>query len=398
MTYRGGSLPAIRHVLTAVVLTFLGMCLANTGARAHGESAQAADTRLRAVHWYDTQASAQTAGINQSLTLTGKFYLAADWPETLPLPEQAILYTGSPETGLVRVRTEINGVAQRTPMRLSPGGSYAYEIEMRAYKPGRTHVHPVLHFGGGAMLTGPGHWLEVSGDPALFTRFDAAGAGSEFGAVTAAWSDGLAALAGWVLFALLWLAAATIVARWLQRPGLFWASTGLLVVIVAVVGWLGGMRLDRPGVASMQIVSINPLARPSDTLSVKLIDAVYSVPARSLAMQMDVTNRTSRDLQLGEFTIAYARFVNPAVDGPSKTPGPNAAVSREGLSTAGDPISAGETKRLQVAVRDVIWETERLMELKGAGRHKFSALLHFFAPNGERRLHEIVGELSLEYQ
>jgi len=60
-------------------------------AAAHGEKSQAAFMRMRTIHWFDLNWSKEEVKVNDTMTVTGKFYVFAGWPETVDKPDIAFL-------------------------------------------------------------------------------------------------------------------------------------------------------------------------------------------------------------------------------------------------------------------------------------------------------------------
>jgi hypothetical protein len=51
----------------------------SVNAFAHGERAQEPSLRLSTIQWYDTKWSTDHIGVNQELTLSGRFHVMANW-------------------------------------------------------------------------------------------------------------------------------------------------------------------------------------------------------------------------------------------------------------------------------------------------------------------------------
>src|SRR5581483_11183770 len=73
---RSAAFKAISHTLLAAF--FVQVFAAN--ALAHGERAQEPSLRLSTIQWYDTKWSSDHIGVNQELTLSGRFHVMANWP------------------------------------------------------------------------------------------------------------------------------------------------------------------------------------------------------------------------------------------------------------------------------------------------------------------------------
>jgi len=388
-------------------------------AAAHGEKAQPAALRMRSVHWYDTEIDRSNVTVNDTVTLKGKFYLSTSWLQSSQGRVTAFLHTATPGPMLLRLETKINGVAQDGPAGLELGGRYRYEIALKARVPGRSHVHVVLHVEGTGPLTGPGKWVEVTGDAADFTPPYEAMAGAEFGTETGTGSNGIAWIGAWAAMAGLWAAYWAALTGTLPGPGarpksrrgqgvrgafdngirmlgppMFFMTVGLAV---ATLNWLVEGGPSRTP-SERGVVLIEPLPEPLRTVEAKVERAVYSIPSRSLQMEMKVRNDTNQSLRLGEVGCAYLRFINPDVLKGVKFDAPDDSIAPQGLTVEGGPIAPVSTGTLTVTAQDVLWETERLPVLNDEPGGRFSLLMHFYTPTGERVLIETTGQLSVAFE
>ena len=397
----------------SIVIAGLALCLALlppfSDAAAHGEKFQPADLRVRSVQWYDTQLSRSSAAINDAVTLKGKFYISTNWPNASPTkPPQAFLHTGATEPTLLRLDTKINGVKQAATASLQLGRHYEYEIALKARVPGRSHVHPVLHVENAGPLIGPGKWIDVTGDFADFNHVVKAMTGTEFDIANTARQTAITWYWVWAAIGLLWLVYLFVtkaprlqrVSRRRERANRLMArATPILgpAILLATLGlgvanlfWaMGGDPLGN--LLQSGDIDAAPLAELPKTVDAKVKSAVYDTPARSLQMQIEVSNRTSVPLRLGEISSSYVRFINPDVVGNVQGDDRDDAIALDGLIVEGGAIAPGETDTLNVMAQDLIWETERLSNLSNISDGQFAALMHFYTPTGDRLLTEITG-------
>ena len=406
------------HAAIGVTLVVIAVCCAAfEPALAHGEKAQPAAVRLSSVHWYDHEAHAKPVAlsVNQDASITGKFHLSSVWPEKLAAPKLAILHTASPDPGMIRTRTQINGDLQTGPASLERGKSYAYRIDLRARNPGRFHIHPVLHLAGGASLIGPGHWFEVSGDVTEFIGGDGRAAAAEFGGAQFDIGGTEVRLIAWLIAVLLWIGLALIVWRRGsssvgKRSGrankssssvlLGHRSLQALFVSGTVAALLAANHFGAfdPGLFGKRLqgsVTIEPLPEPISPIAAEIKEASYSIPGRALALRISVRNDTETALTLAALTTSYVEFTNPDNQWGARV---RQQASRQHLVVRGGPIEAGKTAMLEVLAQDVIWETERLADLEPSRVHRFSGLLQFFTPKGDRIMAETAGSMSLSYR
>jgi len=130
------------------------------------------------------------------------------------------------------------------------------------------------------------------------------------------------------------------------------------------------------------------LEEPPRLLEAKVERATYTIPTRTFAMDLKVTNKGDKPIQLGEMATANVRFLNPAVPPEARKPEhrmvweldrPTLAVEPQG------PINPGETTTLRVTAADAVWETERMTMIYDP-ENRFAALLMFFDTEGGRRI------------
>jgi methane/ammonia monooxygenase subunit B len=130
----------------AIAAVLLAACLSPApDAFGHGERAQEPSLRLSTIQWYDTRWSADRIGINQELTLSGRFHVMANWPLEIASPAGlTFLNVGVPGPVFIRTATSVNGVNGVSSMSLALGQDYEYRIVLKGRIPGHYHVHPML--------------------------------------------------------------------------------------------------------------------------------------------------------------------------------------------------------------------------------------------------------------
>lgn len=151
-------------------LKLVGVCLAillSLGlpemVLAHGERAQMPQLRMRTVHWVDLNVSTTQLKVNEELVVSGRFMPSEFWPHHVESVEgTAFLNIGIPGPSFVRLDSRVNGVPMIRSTSFKPGHMYDYEVRLKARKPGRYHVHPVINVKGTGPIIGPGLWVEVA--------------------------------------------------------------------------------------------------------------------------------------------------------------------------------------------------------------------------------------------
>ena len=165
----GGTAKGVRNLGASLLAVFFVAAFAGT-ALAHGERAQEPSLRLSTIQWYDTRWSSDQIGVNQELTLSGRFHVMANWPLEVASPAGlTFLNVGVPGPVFIRTASVVNGINGASSMSLALGQDYEYRIVLRGRIPGRYHVHPMLDVRDTGPILGPGKWVSVTGDAAAFT-------------------------------------------------------------------------------------------------------------------------------------------------------------------------------------------------------------------------------------
>lgn len=384
-------------------------------AQAHGERNQEPFLRMRTVHWYDMKFSATKVGVNDLVTITGKFRIFEDWPEILAKPDTVFLGLAAPGGAMTRVESSINAVPAIQSTGLQLGRDYEFKIVIKGRIPGRHHIHPMLNVRSAGPLPGPGEWIEVTGnfddfrqpvttiDGTVIPNLEDWGLGMVFG-----WH------ALWMILGLAWLL------WWLRRPLLIprymalkagredalitpfdrIVAVGTLVGVIAlVVGGFYWAEARYPNTIPLQAgrVRVDPLPVEPQAVDIKVKQAHYDVPGRAMRVVLEITNRYDKPLQLGEFASANLRFVNASL--PTATaavdPGyPKDLLPKSGLQVEPNaPLEPGETRTVKFVAADVAWEIERLTSLMRDPDSSFGGLLFFYDSDGARHIANVFGTI-----
>lgn len=385
-------------------------------AAAHGERATEPYIRTRTVHWYDVTWSSEKIGVNDKVTVEGKFHLFTDWPDAASKPELAFLSNASPGAVMTRVESYINDMpAQQSVRQLEIGRDYPFKMVMAGRVPGRWHLHPVLNVHGAGPIVGPGHWVEVTGSAADYKLPVTTMTGEviddlqHYGVARVQWwQAGYALLAvAWIVW---WIRRPLIVPRWNAirkgREDLLITRTddrvaaGLLVLVLVVV--IGGYRYTTQKyeyVVPLQAGSFKtkPLPQVPSLVAVEMKDATYDVPGRSLRLDVEITNQSESPMRLGEFTTANLRFLDKSLDvavagvDPSF---PKDLVAGSSLKLSdSSPIAPGEKRTLRIEATDAAWEIERLVSFLTNVDSRVGGMLFFFDAKGQRHMAEVFGPI-----
>ena len=135
----------------------MGLAIIATPAGAHGETAQMPQLRMSTVHWFDVEVSTSKLAVNDEITVQGRFMPSMYWPEHVEsIEDTAFLNIGVPGPSFVRLDSRVNGVPMIRSTRFYKGETYDFMIRMKARKPGRYHVHPLINVKGTGPIIGPG--------------------------------------------------------------------------------------------------------------------------------------------------------------------------------------------------------------------------------------------------
>jgi methane/ammonia monooxygenase subunit B len=306
----------------------------------------------------------------------------------------------------VFIRTEryLNGQSSVSSAALKLGGDYDFKIVLKARLPGRYHLHPFFNLHDAGAVMGPGQWFEVVGDRAAFTNQVKTLNGDMIDMESYGLANGVAWHAFWIALGSAWLL------WWVRRP-LFLPRYKMLQLgqekalitpldrKIAVL-MLAGVPLFVFGAQAMtdrQYPSAIPLQAGMDQIEplpaavnglvkMKVQRAEFNVPARSLTIVAQIYNASDQPVQIGEFTTANVRFLNPGV-GPSREGDPNTLIAPQGMSLdSADPIQPGETRTVRITATDSLWQRERLDGLIRDADSRLGGLLFLYDANGQRHI------------
>jgi len=269
--------------------------------------------------------------------------------------------------------------------------------------PGRYHIHPFFNLHDAGAVMGPGHWVEIEGDAAAFTNTVKTINGQAIDMESVGFANG-------VSWHVLWIALGTAWLLWWVRRPLFIprfkmlqlgrenelvtpldktiAKAVLVAVPLFVFGAYATTESQYPNNIPLQTAldKIEPLSPAVNTglVQVKVIRTEYHISGRAMNMVAQIHNFSDQPVQIGEFTTANLRFINPALGLSGKDQGDTLVVPK-GLSVDDDqPIQPGETRTVRVAAADALWETEKLDGLFRDADSRMGGLLFLYDTSGRR--------------
>ncbi len=384
---------------------------------AHGERAQQATTRMRTIIWYDIEIGPASVLVGEMVTVKGRFRTSTNWPEEIPSVEDRVfLNVGTAGPNFVRLAANIDGVSAVQSTSLELGKDYAFEILMKARKPGRFHVHPILNVKDSGGMVGPGRWVEIGGSADDFENSVETMFGREVNLETfnldviATWHVVWFVVGGaWLFY---WLRQRPLLVPRLRaveqvesegkdadvlisQTDVKVAIGFLMVTLLLIIAGFTWAERDAPTTIPLRTAKINmPADKPYPTSNIKVVvdKASYRIPGRSFRMQLSVENQGPATLQLGEFLTANVRFINPAV----KTVVPldeHDLVASDGLRVNNGSIAPGETKVIEVFAEDALWETQRLTRMINDPDSVIAGLLFFYGDDGSREIVEVRSQM-----
>jgi methane/ammonia monooxygenase subunit B len=388
----------------ALLITMTAAMFYTPTASAHGEKSQAAFMRMRTIHWFDLNWSKEEVPVNDTMTISGKFFVFTGWPETVDKPEISFLNIGIPGPVFIRAGSWIGGQLVPRSVSLELGETYEFKVLLKARRPGDWHVHTMLNVKGGGPIIGPGKWVTVTGSMSSFVNPITTLTGEtvdleNYNLGNTYFWHGL-----WYGIGILW------VAYWARKPmfvpRLIAVDAGKADTLITAADRKValGFAVGVIGIVAMSMASTNekfPITTPLQagllrgiksidmpvpTVAVKIEDATYRVPGRAMQMTMTITNNGDSAVRLGEFNTAGVRFMDANV-AQDESGYPDDLLAEEGLTVSDNsPLAPGQKRTVQVTASDAAWEVYRLADLIYDPDSRFAGLLFFWDAAGNRQL------------
>jgi methane/ammonia monooxygenase subunit B len=373
-------------------------------ASAHGEKSQAAFMRMRTIHWFDLNWSKEEVAVNDTMTISGKFFVFSGWPETVDKPEISFLNIGIPGPVFIRAGSWIGGQLVPRSVSLELGETYDFKVLLKARRPGDWHVHTMLNVKGGGPIIGPGKWVTVTGSMSDFVNNITTLTGETINLETYNLDNTYFWHAFWYALGLAWLfywarkpmfiprsiavesgKADSLISATDKKVGMGFVAGTIAIVAVS----MGNSNEQYPVTTPLQaglLRGIKSIEMPATTVAVKVEDATYRVPGRAMQMTLTITNNGDSAVRLGEFNTAGVRFMDAAVS-QDETGYPDDLLAEEGLTVSDNsPLAPGQSRTVQVTASDAAWEVYRLADLIYDPDSRFAGLLFFYDQAGNRQL------------
>jgi len=388
----------------ALLITVTAAMFYTPTASAHGEKSQAAFMRMRTIHWFDLNWSKEEVAVNDTMTISGKFFVFSGWPETVDKPEISFLNIGIPGPVFIRAGSWIGGQLVPRSVSLELGETYDFKVLLKARRPGDWHVHTMLNVKGGGPIIGPGKWVTITGSMGDFVNNITTLTGETINLETYNLENVYFWHAFWYALGLAWLfywarkplfiprsiaveagKADSLISATDKKVAMGFAAGTIAIVAIS----MGNSNEQYPVTTPLQaglLRGIKSIEMPATTVAVKVEDATYRVPGRAMQMTLTITNNGDSAIRLGEFNTAGVRFMDSAV-AQDETGYPDDLLAEEGLTVSDNsPLAPGQSRTVQVTASDAAWEVYRLADLIYDPDSRFAGLLFFFDQAGNRQL------------
>jgi len=395
-----------RRLLISLITVAIAAIVSAPKAFAHGEAGDEPFLKNLTVAFYDVSISPTEIQVGQPVTITGTVKILETWPYTLAAPETAAVMPVVPGPVFALKDRVVNGQSAIGSFFVEKGGIYQFKMEILGKEPGRWHVHPGIAVQGTGTLIGPGEWVTVQPSAGKF-EFPVTLLNGEtielntYGGRFVWWWSFAGFLLGvaWMLYWTLTKRTVTNLAVTIQLPvnddapdiGLItprdhmWMNVlAGLTIVMLVVGWTyTTMQYPVRWPQQTDWFAPRPISSGEKMAEVQPSGATYDEGTDTLVMKVQVKNLLGSAIDVKQFIMAMATFVNGGEQEQAKA-GPRDFVAPLEVEPKG-PIAPGETKELTLTIASKIFSDERLIPLSDPQQF-IAGILRFENAQGGQQL------------
>ena len=377
-----------------------------TRAFAHGEAADEPFLKDLTVAFYDVHISPTTIKVGDPVTITGTLKILETWPYTLDPPQTAYITPVVPGPVFALVDREVNGTTTPGSILVDKGETYHFKMVMRGRHAGDWHVHPGIAIQGTGTLIGPGEWVKVEPAAEPFKMDVTLLTGQtvnleHYGGSFVWWWS----FAGFII-GMIWMVYWTVPKRTVTRLAVTTQipvnddapDIGLITprdhmwmdllagatIAMLVIGWIY-MAVKFPVRLPQQTVRFSPEVIDSTSHSVQVMkaDSTYDDKTDTLLINLTVKNNGTAPLNLKQYIMAMATFVNGDKAEQAKA-GPAHYVGQMQVEPDA-AVQPGQIAKLQLKISSPLFDEERLIPLHDP-QERIAGLLRFADPQGHQDL------------
>ena len=395
-----------RRLLAAMLLVSIAALVSAPRAFAHGEAGDEPFLKDLTTAFYDVSISPTEVQVGQPVTITGTVRILETWPYTLDRPETAYITPVVPGPVFALKERTVNGQEAPGSFFVEKGGIYQFRMVMLGRNPGRWHVHPGIAVQGTGTLVGPGAWVTVQPSAAKFDFPLTLLSGHTInlndykGGFVWWWSfAGFLIGVAWMLYWTLMKRTVTNLAVTIQlgvnddapdiglitpRDHMWMNVLAGLTMVMLVVGWTYA-AYKYPVRLPQQTDWFAPqfISSGEKMAEVHANAASYDDATDTLLMNVQVKNLAAGPIDLKQYIMAMATFVNGGADEQAKA-GPHDYIGHLDVEPSGT-IGAGETKDLTLKITSKIFGEERLIPLRDPQQF-IAGLLRFQNSQGQQQM------------
>src|SRR5216684_976585 len=393
-------------IVAAIAAIAIATILGVPRAFAHGEAGDEPFLKDLTTAFYDVKITPTQIQVGQPVTITGTVRILETWPYTLDAPSKAYITPVVPGPVFALQDRTVNGQPAPGSFFVEKGGIYQFKMVVLGRNPGRWHVHPGIAVEGTGTLVGPGEWVTVQPSAAKFVfpvtllSGQTINLNSYRGGFVWWWSfAGFLIGVAWMLYWTLTHRTVTNLAVTIQlgvnddapdiglitpRDHMWMNVLAGLTIIMLVIGWTYA-AMKYPVRLPQQTDWFTPefISSGEKMAEVHPSGATYDDATDTLVMSVKVKNLKDSPINLKQYIMAMATFVNGTAEDKAKA-GPHDYVGPLEVEPS-SAIAPGETKDLTLKITSKIFSEERLIPLRDPQQF-IAGLLRFENGQGQQEM------------